>query len=254
MAREIGNLKNKQVEKLIRRGVPGKHYDGRGLRLEIKGPGSAHWVTRYQFDGVERWMGLGSARVFTLTEARHRNPRWYGRSWPTASIRCRSAAPNAPSRKQPRPKQTFAEACDDFLEQHSAKWDSLKHRAQWERTLKVYAEPVIGALPVAEIDVRLVLKVLEQPVAAGYGYPAGELGMPGGPPAGCAAASRRSWIGPRGASCAAATTRPRGTSSARSCLRAAQKCTTPRWLTKTWLTSWRSSGGVRMSRRRRCSF
>jgi Arm DNA-binding domain len=73
VARETGNLKNKQVQKLIRAGKPGKHYDGRGLRLEIKGASSASWVTRYQIDGVIRYMGLGSAFDFTLAEARERN-------------------------------------------------------------------------------------------------------------------------------------------------------------------------------------
>jgi hypothetical protein len=49
-----------------------------------------------------------------------------------------------------------------FLEQHNPKWASVKHRSQWENTLRTYAEPVVGSLPVAEIDVPCVLKVLEQ--------------------------------------------------------------------------------------------
>ena len=70
---------------------------------------------------------------------------------------------------------TFAEACRRFLEQHNAKWESLKHRSQWENTLRNYAERPIGGLPVADIEVPLVLKVLEQPVKAKRGYPAGPL-------------------------------------------------------------------------------
>jgi hypothetical protein len=134
VARETGNLKNKQVEKLIRAGEPGKHYDGRGLRLEIKGPSSASWVTRYQIDGVTRYMGLGSAFDFTL-----------------------------------------------------------------------------GALSVSEIDVPLVLKVLEQPVQAALGYPAGPLCRRGArPPTGLEAGLRQCWTGPRRAATAVVTTRPRG--------------------------------------------
>jgi integrase len=72
---------------------------------------------------------------------------------------------------------TFAEATRRFLEQHSAKWESPKHRVQWQSTLKTYAEPVLGSLPVAEIDVPLVLKVLEQSVKAAHSYPAGPLWM-----------------------------------------------------------------------------
>ena len=40
---------------------------------------------------------------------------------------------------------------------------------------RTYAEPIIGGLPVAEIDVPLVLKALEQPVKAERGYPADPL-------------------------------------------------------------------------------
>jgi hypothetical protein len=70
---------------------------------------------------------------------------------------------------------TFSEACRQFLEQHGGKWDSAKHRAQWESTLRAYAQPVVGRLAVAEIDVPLVLKVLEQSVEAERSYAAGAL-------------------------------------------------------------------------------
>jgi integrase len=176
MARERGNLKSKQVEKLIRAGKPGRHYDGRGLRLEIRGPNSASWATRYQIDGVERWMGLGSARDFTLAEARERNRKLVRQKLadgidPLLTRQAEHAAKLAAAAKT----MTFAEATRRFLEQHGAKWDSPKHRAQWRSTLKTSGEPVIGALPVADINVPLVLKVLEQSVKAARSYPAGPL-------------------------------------------------------------------------------
>lgn len=40
-------------------------------------------------------------------------------------------------------------------------WRNAKHKQQWENTLKAYVYPVIGELPVAEIDAPYVLKVLE---------------------------------------------------------------------------------------------
>ena len=170
------NLKNKQVEKLLRAGKPGKHYDGRGLRLEIRGPNSASWVTRYQIDGVARYMGLGSAFMFSLAEARERNRKLARQKIadgtdPVLVRRTEQAARRAAAAKA----MPFTEATRRFLEQHGAKWESPKHRAQWSSTLKTYAEPILGALPVAEIDVPLVLKVLEQPVQAASGYQAGPL-------------------------------------------------------------------------------
>lgn len=38
-----------------------------------------------------------------------------------------------------------------------------------------YAYPVIGAMPVSAIDTPAMLRVLEQPVEARLGYPAGQL-------------------------------------------------------------------------------
>jgi Arm DNA-binding domain len=176
VGRDTGNLKSKHVEKLLQAGKPGKHYDGQGLRLEIKGPNNASWVARYQIDGVTRYMGLGSAKTFNVAEARERNRKLVRQKLadgadPVAIRRANRAARQAEAAKL----MTFTEASRRFLEQHNAKWASLKHRSQWENTIRAYAEPTIGTLPVADIDVPLVLKVLEQPVKAERGYPAGPL-------------------------------------------------------------------------------
>jgi integrase len=69
---------------------------------------------------------------------------------------------------------TFASAAMSFFEAHQSKWRNAKHRAQYISSLKDYAFPIIGSLPVAAIDVPLVLKVLENPVPAALGYPAGK--------------------------------------------------------------------------------
>src|SRR5258708_29585497 len=51
---------------------PGRHGDGGGLWLEVSSPGAKHWTLRYQINGRSRWMGLGSAEVVTLADARER--------------------------------------------------------------------------------------------------------------------------------------------------------------------------------------
>lgn len=38
---------------------------------------------------------------------------------------------------------------------------NAKHVAQWESTLKTYANPVVGSLPVQDIDTNHVMRVLE---------------------------------------------------------------------------------------------
>ena len=44
----------------------------RGLYLAIESKTSAHWALRFQVDHRARLMGLGSAREFSLKEARER--------------------------------------------------------------------------------------------------------------------------------------------------------------------------------------
>ena len=48
----------------------GKYYDQHGLFLRIEPTGSRRWVQRLNIDGRQREMGLGSADLITLAEAR----------------------------------------------------------------------------------------------------------------------------------------------------------------------------------------
>lgn len=56
---------------------------------------------------------------------------------------------------------TFDQAAERFIAGHEAGWKNPKHRQQWRNTLATYVSPVIGALPVQDIDTDLVMKVLE---------------------------------------------------------------------------------------------
>ena len=172
------NLTARRVAKLLSKGKPGNYYDGQGLRLEIRGESSASWSTRYQIDGVERWMGLGSAKTFTLAEARERNRRLVRQKIadkidPVAvRLAERSVQAAATARAL-----TFAEAAERFLAERKAggAWSSPKHAAQWQITLKDYALPIIGPVSVADVTSEHIFKVLEQRVPARKGYAAGTL-------------------------------------------------------------------------------
>jgi hypothetical protein len=54
--------------------APGRYSDGlvRGLFLKVAPAGGKSWVLRYERSGRERMMGLGSASVFTVKQARER--------------------------------------------------------------------------------------------------------------------------------------------------------------------------------------
>jgi integrase len=56
---------------------------------------------------------------------------------------------------------TFKNAATRYIATNRTGWKNLKHAAQWEATLKTYAYPVIGTLPVRAIDTALVMKILD---------------------------------------------------------------------------------------------
>ena len=51
-------------------GNPGTYQDGDGLFLKVDKRGGAYWLLRVQRDGKRQDMGLGSAKLVTLADAR----------------------------------------------------------------------------------------------------------------------------------------------------------------------------------------
>ncbi len=51
---------------------PGTYQDGDGLFLKVKKSGGASWMVRVQRDGKRQGIGLGSAKMMTLAEARQK--------------------------------------------------------------------------------------------------------------------------------------------------------------------------------------
>lgn len=153
-------LSYKAVEKLSKR--EGFHAVGgcSGLYLQVKGNG-ASWILRVMKDLRRRDFGLGSYQDFSLEEARQR----------CAEMRKQVISGIDPieEKRQARIAQelakartaTFAECVNAYLDAHGDSWKNPKHRQQWQNTLATYAGPVIGDLPVSEVDTGLVLQVLE---------------------------------------------------------------------------------------------
>jgi len=111
-----------------------------------------------------RDMGLGAYPEVTLAEARAtaRELRQQIRNGidPIEERRAAKARAKLESVKT----KTFQECAEAFIVANRTGWKNAKHAQQWGNTLSMYAYPVIGGLPVAEIDTGLVLEVLQQPV------------------------------------------------------------------------------------------
>jgi hypothetical protein len=48
----------------------GKHHDGQGLYLEVRGAASRVWTGRHTINGKERWIGIGPVKDIPLKRAR----------------------------------------------------------------------------------------------------------------------------------------------------------------------------------------
>ena len=157
MAQTVGRLTELNVRRAKK---PRLYNDGGGLYLQIARNGSKSWIFRYGAQG-RRYHGLGPLHAVSLSEAREkarecRRLLLQGDD-PIAARRQRSVA----ARLEAAKNMSFAEAAAKYIKAHGAGWRNPKHRQQWTNTITAYVEPVIGKLPVAEIDTALVMRVLE---------------------------------------------------------------------------------------------
>ena len=56
---------------------------------------------------------------------------------------------------------TFDKCAEAYISAHEASWRNKKHRQQWRSTLTTYVSPVFGSVPVQDIDIDLIMKVIE---------------------------------------------------------------------------------------------
>jgi integrase len=145
---------------------PGVLCDGAGLYLHVSlNPKTSElrksWVYRFQLNGRARMMGLGSVNDVSLQEARERAAaaRKLHKDGQDP-IEARKAARTA-KRLEPAKAMTFDQCAEDYIAAHSEGWRSVRNTVQWTETLKTYASPVIGSMPVPQIDVSLIIKALQ---------------------------------------------------------------------------------------------
>lgn len=158
MARMMGRLNALQVSKLT---TPGYYPDGGNLYLQVSPSGTKSWVFRYTLDKRQREMGLGSASVFSLAEARER-------AMQQRKLLADGVDPLAAKRERELARRmadaniiTFDKAATAYINAHSEGWRNAKHASQWRNTLETYASPVIGRLPVSAVNTALVLRILQ---------------------------------------------------------------------------------------------
>ena len=138
---------------------PGRYTDAttHGLNLNIKSNGRKYWVFRYLYAEKRLDLALGVYPDISLKEARKRAAQARSSvlqgqrpvaTWKTAAIPETSTTPLF---------KNFATEC---IATKKSEWSNPKHTDQWTNTIEQYANPVIGNLPLDEIETDHILRVL----------------------------------------------------------------------------------------------
>ena len=140
---------------------PGRYTDDqtKGLHLWVKKTGRKYWNLRYTCAGKRKGFGLGTYPEVSLRQARihaveQRNLINKGGD----PIKIKNATK---ATVLAQAKEKFQDFALDYIGTMRPKWRNQKHGDQWVATITNYAFPVIGAMPLAEIDTQHVLNVLE---------------------------------------------------------------------------------------------
>lgn len=146
----MGNLTAAKVKALL--GKPGRHSDGDGLLLFVRAPGQASWVARVQHNGKRRDYGIGSAKLYTLAEARDR-------AWEVRRALADGRDPRTLWKQAAPLLRTFREAAEDYL---TAKASDAGDKRGKQRLamLTAYAFPMLGRLQVQSIDADRIAECL----------------------------------------------------------------------------------------------
>lgn len=158
----------------VRAALPGRHYDGDGLYLNVQPGGARSWLLRVQVDGKRRDIGLGTAdlsprsigkgeaspieipllqrKLLTLAEAREK----------ARMLREAAKAGLDPVLERDRERRKIPRFRDAAVDTHAA-WKvgrKDKEAATFLRSLEIHAFPVIGDMRVDAITAGDIVSVL----------------------------------------------------------------------------------------------
>lgn len=129
---------------------PGMHGDGDGLYVRVGPTGGKSWILRTVVHGRRKELGLGSASLVGLAEAREL-ARTYRKI-------ARSGGDPDSVRKMER--FTFYEAAKRVHAELLPTWRNKKHADTWLATIELYVNPFFGERPIASVGTSDVLKAL----------------------------------------------------------------------------------------------
>ncbi len=152
MPKEIHNALTPTKVKQEKR--PGRYADGLGLYLVVSDSGARWWQWRGTVHGRRREIGMGSARLVLLAEARETARAW-------RRIARAGGDPVVERDKSKRESLTFEDAARRvWAEQIEPPGRNEKYAKQWLNNLEAHAFPLIGSRPVHAVTQADILRVL----------------------------------------------------------------------------------------------
>ncbi|WP_298975072.1 site-specific integrase [uncultured Roseobacter sp.] len=146
------------TKKLVENLGPGRHGDGNGLYLVVDPSGARRWIVRVVVKGQKNKkgaplrtdFGLGGADIVTINQARER------------ALEYRRMAKTGlnPRFNATRDIPTFEEFAKQVHIDRLPTWKNAKHGQQWINTLRDYAFPKIGRMPIDSVDQPEVMMCL----------------------------------------------------------------------------------------------
>jgi integrase len=133
---------------------PGTYQDGDGLFLKVDKRGGASWLLRLQRDGKRQDIGLGSAKLLPLAEAREKANEL------RKAVKIERRDVLAERKSEAAGKVTFREAARQYHSENAAGWKSAIYARQWLAALESHAFPKLGDRPTGGITAADIIEVL----------------------------------------------------------------------------------------------
>lgn len=157
-ARELSALEVRRLSEKI-----GFHAVGgvAGLHLDVSSPSASSWILRVVIGDDRPDLGLGPFPEISVALARDKARE--ARELIRQGIDPRQAKKDAATalRAATARALTFEEAAKACHTAKSAEFSSTKHSNDWINSLKTHAFPVLARVPVNEVDLPHLVKVLE---------------------------------------------------------------------------------------------
>ncbi|MDB2369280.1 tyrosine-type recombinase/integrase [Octadecabacter sp.] len=151
-------LSGKLTKRLVENLGAGRHGDGSGLYLVVDPSGARRWIVRVTVKGqrnrkgapLRTDFGLGGADIVTINQARER------------ALEYRRMAKQGlnPRYNATQDIPTFEEIAQQVHIDRMPTWKNQKHGQQWINTLRDYAFPKMGRMPIDSIGQPEVLMCL----------------------------------------------------------------------------------------------